>query len=95
VKEFILYKDGRCVLTESTRTVWSSDADDEFMEEFGETVEPDDVDDVLDYLVTADYLGEDEAIDITDEFDDDTDTVRTLAGDELEGEFDDGDGVLH
>jgi hypothetical protein len=91
MKEFTLYRDGRCVLTENTNLVWSGDSDDEYQAEFGESVEPGDVDDILDYLLEAGYLEEDESIDIVDEFDENTDTVRTLAGTELEGEFDDGD----
>lgn len=93
MKEFTLYKDGRCCLTDDGNVKWSSDNDDTFQEEFGDTIDPEDIDDVLQYLLDSEYLEDNESLDVVDEGADDTATVETLALDELAGDFDDGDDL--
>lgn len=90
--EFIRFKDGRCILMEGEDIIWSSDDDAAFQADFGETIDPDDIDNVLEYLADNDVLDDDAAVDITDEDDPEVETVADIRDDdELAGEFDDGD----
>lgn len=66
-KELTLYEDGRAVLTDDGgELAWSSDNDDAFQQEFGETIDPDDVEAVLDFLDDEGYLDEGETVDVVD-----------------------------
>lgn len=66
-KELTLYEDGRVVLTsDGGELVWSSDNDDAFQKEFGETIDPDEVEAVLDFLDDEGYLEEGETVDVVD-----------------------------
>lgn len=66
--EFVRFIDGRCALTDDDgNTLWSSDNDEEFLEEFDAAIDPDEIDDVLDYLEDAGYLDDADAVDIVDE----------------------------
>ena len=47
--------------------MWSSDGDDEFCEEFGETVESEELNDVAGWLVDEGYIPPKVTIDIVDE----------------------------
>jgi hypothetical protein len=67
--EFIRYADGRCALLEDGELQWSADNDDEFLEEFDALIEPEEVDEVLEYLEEAGYIEPDESVDVTDEGD--------------------------
>jgi hypothetical protein len=68
--EFVRYADGSCCLTdEAGEMLWSSDNDDDFQEEFGESIDGEEIDDVLAYLDEAGYMDEDESIDVVDEGD--------------------------
>ncbi len=73
--EFVLHKDGSCILTQGGNVIWSSDNDDEYQEDFGERIESEDIDDVLEYLEDAGELEDGDSVDIVDENDDGTETV--------------------
>lgn len=68
-KELTRYVDGRVILTDNGNSVWTSDNDDDFQAEFGETIDPEDVDEVIQYLLDNEYLDEGEGIDVVDEDD--------------------------
>lgn len=75
--EFTRYEDGRCCLTdEDGDMLWSSDNDDDFQEEFGETIDSEDVDGVLEYLEDAGYLTDGDTVDVVDEDDEETESVE-------------------
>jgi predicted dithiol-disulfide oxidoreductase (DUF899 family) len=60
--ELILRAHGIAELVDAReKTIWSSDADDDFKEDFNdEFLNEEDADDVLDYLVDSDIITEDE-----------------------------------
>jgi hypothetical protein len=65
---FVRYEDGSCALTDEDGDLeWSSDSDDEFLEEFDATVSSDEIEEVLGYLVEAGYLEDGEDVGIEDE----------------------------
>lgn len=88
MKELTRYTDGRAVLDDDGDVLWSSDNDDAFQSEFGETIDPEDLDDVVQYLLDAEYLEENESLDIVDEDDEDTQTVETLDLDDVDEDED-------
>lgn len=77
---FTRFADGSCMLSDdSDVSVWSSDGDEDFLEEFDAQIEPEDIDDVIDYLEEKEYLTGDDSVDIEDEAEsDDTIEIRTL-----------------
>lgn len=75
--EFVRYEDGSCALLEDDELVWSSDSDDEFLEEFDAVIDPEEIDEVIEYLEDEGYLDEGETLDITDEADTGTKKIRT------------------
>ena len=75
--EFIRYEDGTCALLDDDELLWSSDNDDEFLEEFDATIDSADIDEVLEYLEDAEYIEPDDSVDIVDEADNGTKKIRT------------------
>lgn len=73
MKEFTLRPDGSCVLSDDGDVIWSSDNDDDFQAEFGECIDPEDIDEVLEYLTDIGALYRNDPIDIIDETPDDDD----------------------
>jgi hypothetical protein len=64
-KELVCYWDGSVALTdEAGELLWSSDDDDDFLEEFDASVETDDIEDVLEYLEDEGYLDHGEPVDV-------------------------------
>lgn len=86
--EFTRYKDGTCALADGDELLWSSDGDDEFIEEFDAEIDSEDISDVLDWLEDAGYMDDSDAVDIVDESDEDTASVddEPYHDDEDEGE---------
>jgi hypothetical protein len=65
---FVRYEDGSCALMDAGGDLeWSSDNDDEFLEEFDATISSDEIEDVLGYLADNEYLEDGEEVDIQDE----------------------------
>lgn len=61
---FTLLSNGGAELTRSGVQIWASDSDDEFAEEFGqEFLDENDTEAILEYLVEAGHLSDDEADD--------------------------------
>ena len=55
-------KGGQVALEEDGEQVWSSDADDDFLEEFGDAfLDPDDAEEIIEYLVDSGEIEEEEA----------------------------------
>jgi hypothetical protein len=83
----VLKADGGAELQHNEKTLWASDSDPDFAEAFGghDIFEDEDVPDLLDYLVEADLLDDDEADDceIDTEFEDQSDT----GGDAIDADF--------
>lgn len=77
--EFTLHADGSCSLSEDGELVWSSDDDDEFLEEFDATIDPEEIDEVVEWLEDNDYLSEDDALDIV--YEDDSSGIAAKGGD--------------
>lgn len=84
--EFTRYKDGTCALSDGDELLWSSDADDDYMEEFDAQIDSEDIDDVLSWLQDEGYIAPDESVDIVDESD-----AGTMSVDEDAGFYDDSD----
>lgn len=61
--ELILTATGGAELIEhpTDRTLWASDTDEEFKEEFTDVIDDNDVEHVLDYLVANDVISEEDA----------------------------------
>lgn len=60
--EFTLLSNGGAELTRSGVQIWASDSDDDFAEEFGdEFLDENDTEAVLEYLVEAGHLTDDDA----------------------------------
>ncbi len=87
--EFTRYRDGTCAITDGQELLWSSDGDDEFLEEFDATIDSEDIDDVLDWLQDNGYVSPDGSADIVEE--DDTDTMSVQEDDDYEDNEDDED----
>ncbi len=69
-KQLILTPGGAVELVEGENVLWASADDESFRDEFpDEVVSPDDVDEVLDYLIEEDYLtdGEADALEVMEE----------------------------
>lgn len=65
--ELTIYKDGLAILTDPAgRTAWTSDADDDFAEDFPELLEFEDGDDIAEYLIDAGILDADDPLDIVE-----------------------------
>lgn len=97
--ELVIYAGGTAILTdEEDATVWASDADEDFAQEFPEILTYEDGDAIMEYLFDADYLPEDSRVHIvqsddtglheviSDDYDPDEDE-----DDEDEDEFEDED----
>jgi hypothetical protein len=67
--ELILRAHGPCELLNSRdETLWASDSDDDFREEFNdEFLREEDIGDILEYLVDAELISDDEANKFVDE----------------------------
>jgi len=74
-------------------TAWASDSDEDFKERFPDFLHESDVAGVLDYLIEAEHITEDEAESLViDEESFEGETAEGGEGDDpLEGEFDEGD----
>lgn len=56
---------GQVALEEDGEQMWSSDDDDDFIEEFGDAFhDPDDAEEIIEYLVDCDIITQDEADDL-------------------------------
>lgn len=63
--ELVIYAGGTAVLTdEEDATLWASDADEDFAEEFPDVLTYEDGDAIMEYLFDCDYLPEDSAVTI-------------------------------
>lgn len=76
--ELTIYLSGVAILTDDAgETLWTSDGDDEFAQEFDEIVSMEDADDIVAYLEVANYLPDGVALNIREsddeELDDDED----------------------
>lgn len=65
--ELTLTEAGQCMLTLDDELMWSSDGDDDFVEEFGEVVESGEIEDVAAWLVDEGYIPPRVEIDFADE----------------------------
>jgi hypothetical protein len=61
--ELVLLADGTVELNDVTadQTLWSSDSDEDFQEEFPEVVDENDIENVIDYLCEIEELSDEEA----------------------------------
>jgi hypothetical protein len=73
--ELLIMGDGSAMLTDDGALCWSSDADDTFLEEFELPVNPDDADDLLEYLEDEGYIEPGDDVNVIVD-DDDVDTVN-------------------
>lgn len=65
--QLCFYYGGTAVLTDSDgMIVWSSPDDEEFEEEFGDLADPEDADDILEFLEESGYLPEGEDAEIVE-----------------------------
>lgn len=85
---FTRYKDGSCALDDGGELLWSSDSDDDFLEEFDARIDGEEIEDVIEYLTDAGYLEDGDEVDIVDEDEPGTRTVETLT---LDDDSDDDD----
>ena len=70
--ELTLRLDGTVALTQGGEVIWTSDNDDEFLEEFGEEVFTDeDADDIIGYLTDEGYIPPRVDVHVVDECDSD------------------------
>jgi len=65
--ELLLTDTGQCLLTLDGETMWSSDGDDDFTEEFGQLIESNELNDVAAWLVSEGYIPPRVEIDVVDE----------------------------
>ena len=74
--ELTIMADGSAMLADEDGALcWSSDSDDAFLEEFAIPVDPDDADEICEYLEDEGYVEPDDDIDIVVDGDD-VDTVN-------------------
>lgn len=83
--EFTRYRDGTCALRDGDELLWSSDNDDDFLEEFDAHIDSDDIEDVIEYLEDSGYLDSEE-VDVVDEDEPGTRTVEPLTLDDEDDE---------
>lgn len=87
--ELCIYRGGTAVLSdEEGETLWASDADDDFAQEFDEVVTYEDADDIIEYLEDMDYLPEGCAVDIVESKESGLDLTDD-DGDDIEDDEDD------
>lgn len=89
--ELVIHYGGTAVLTEAGKTVWTSDADEEFMAEFDDTVTIDDADDILIYLEDAGVLEDGADVDVVEASED---GLSGPGDDEEDDDDDDDDGFF-
>ena len=53
--ELIRYSDGRVALTHDGDVIWAGDGDDDFLSEFGEIVDSEELDEVANWLESEGY----------------------------------------
>lgn len=85
--ELVFNGAGGCTLTDhEDEVIWTSDADEEFKEEFDDVVTPDNADDIIAWLCEEGYIPSGAEVSVIDELNDDTGSW--LIDDELDIEAD-------
>lgn len=85
--ELVIYAGGTAILTdEEDATVWASDADEDFAEEFPDVLTYEDGDAIMEYLFDCDYLPDDSQVTIVQS--DDTGLHEIISSDDDDEEED-------
>lgn len=85
MKELVFTPHGTVLLRNGENQLWASDGDVEFSEEFPDEFlnMDDDADDIIDYLIEADFIKDDEEINIVEQ------SLDDVVSDDAEGDDDD------